>query len=207
MTCKQTLVTYKNIRVQRRHKNIWTPHMIRSPMVPSFCKLELPQRHYKLFYEMRFCTKFFNGFLLKISIGFLQIRSHICYSLSNTHHILVRFITHDKVHTWWDHMITIRMCSGDYSPSNASWQTLCSCCTCVWSCKTYFNADITLHVPSHLNMATHLTTDQQTIHKYTQQYDCSIRISDCKIILEWLNKRHGYLTGTVLRDFGGCKLW
>ena len=43
-------------------------------MVPGFCKLELPQLSYRsiktlqAFYEMRFCTKFFNGFLLKISI-------------------------------------------------------------------------------------------------------------------------------------------
>ena len=30
-TCKQTLRTYENIRVQRWHKN-WTPHVIRSPV-------------------------------------------------------------------------------------------------------------------------------------------------------------------------------
>ena len=41
MTREQTLVTHENIRVQRQRKNIWTPHVIRSPMVPSFCRLEL----------------------------------------------------------------------------------------------------------------------------------------------------------------------
>ena len=41
----QTLVMYKNVRVQRRHKNIFT-HVIRSPMVPIFCGLELPQSNY-----------------------------------------------------------------------------------------------------------------------------------------------------------------
>ena len=46
MTREQTFVTYENIRVQRWHKNIWTFHVIRSPMVPSFCRLELPQPSY-----------------------------------------------------------------------------------------------------------------------------------------------------------------
>ena len=46
MTHKQTLVLYENITIQRQHKNIYTPHMIRSTMVPNFCKLELPQPSY-----------------------------------------------------------------------------------------------------------------------------------------------------------------
>ena len=46
VTREQTLVTYENIRVQRQCKNIWTPHVMRSPMVPSFCILELPRPSY-----------------------------------------------------------------------------------------------------------------------------------------------------------------
>ena len=46
-THEQTLVTYENIRIQIRRKNIWTPHVIRSPMVPSFCRLKLPQPSYR----------------------------------------------------------------------------------------------------------------------------------------------------------------
>ena len=32
---QQTLVTYENIRVQRQHKSILTPHVIRNAMVSS----------------------------------------------------------------------------------------------------------------------------------------------------------------------------
>ena len=46
-TCEWTLVTYKNIRIQTWCKNIWTPHVIRSSMVPSFCRLELSQPSYR----------------------------------------------------------------------------------------------------------------------------------------------------------------
>ena len=62
-TRKQTLITYENIRAQRQRKNIRTPHMIRSPMVSRFCKLELPQPSYHLiktvqfFYEIRFLNQ------------------------------------------------------------------------------------------------------------------------------------------------------
>ena len=35
MTHKQTLVTYENIRVQRQHKSISTPCVIRNTMVSS----------------------------------------------------------------------------------------------------------------------------------------------------------------------------
>ena len=45
-TRKQTPVTYKGLRVQIQCKIIWTAHMIRSPMLPSFCRLELPQPSY-----------------------------------------------------------------------------------------------------------------------------------------------------------------
>ena len=44
-----------------------------TPMVTSFCRLELPQPSYRpiktlqVFYEIHFCTKFYNGFVLKIS--------------------------------------------------------------------------------------------------------------------------------------------
>ena len=90
-TRKQTFVTYKNIRVQRQHKNICTPHVIRSPMVPSFYRLDLPQPCYGFikilqnFYEMRFCTKFYNDVILKISAcaimpGFCK-SGHKCYWL------------------------------------------------------------------------------------------------------------------------------
>ena len=47
MTREQTLVTYENIRVQIWCKHIWTLHMIRSPMIPSFCRLQLPQPSYR----------------------------------------------------------------------------------------------------------------------------------------------------------------
>ena len=46
MTHEQTLVTYENIRIQLRYKNILTPHVIRIPIVPSFCRLDLPQPSY-----------------------------------------------------------------------------------------------------------------------------------------------------------------
>ena len=52
-----------------------------------FCRLKLPQPSYcsnktpQDFYEMCFCNKFYNGFILKISactimLGFLQIGSY-----------------------------------------------------------------------------------------------------------------------------------
>ena len=46
MTRKQTLVTSKNIRVQNDAK-LLTLYVISSPMVPSFCRLELPQPSYR----------------------------------------------------------------------------------------------------------------------------------------------------------------
>ena len=72
MACKQTLITYENIRVQRQRENICIPHVIRSPMVPSFCRLELPQpsycsiKHHKFFMKCVFAQSFYNGFILKI---------------------------------------------------------------------------------------------------------------------------------------------
>ena len=89
-TCEQTLEMYEITRVQRRRKNIWTPHVIRSLMVFSFCPLDLPQPSYGIiktlqdFYEYVFCTKFYNGFILKISAcaitpGFCK-SGHILFS-------------------------------------------------------------------------------------------------------------------------------
>ena len=57
-------------------------------MVPSLCRLELPQPSYRpiktllVFYEIRFCTKFYNGFCIENFnmcdyTGFLQIGSHM----------------------------------------------------------------------------------------------------------------------------------
>ena len=46
MTRKQTLIACKKIRVQRQHKIFYIPLMIRSTMVPNFCRLELPQAGY-----------------------------------------------------------------------------------------------------------------------------------------------------------------
>ena len=40
-THKQLLVSDKNIRIRDRLKNFRTPHMIRSTLMLSFCKLEL----------------------------------------------------------------------------------------------------------------------------------------------------------------------
>ena len=72
-------------------KNFRTPHMIRNAMVHSFCSLELPQPSYhpintlQVFYEICFCAKFYNGFVLKISTyvrdyaGFSPIGSHLLF--------------------------------------------------------------------------------------------------------------------------------
>ena len=60
-------------------------------MAPSFCRLDLPQPSYGFikipqdFYEMRFCTKFYNGVILKISVctillGFCK-SGHIYYKM------------------------------------------------------------------------------------------------------------------------------
>ena len=60
VTREQTLEMYEIIRVQRWRKNIWTPHMIRSPMVLSFCQLDLSQPSHGIiktlqdFYEIPF---------------------------------------------------------------------------------------------------------------------------------------------------------
>ena len=60
-------VEYKN------DKNIWTAHVIRSLMVPTFCRLELPQPSYCTITRQQvvlwnaFCTQVYNGFILKIS--------------------------------------------------------------------------------------------------------------------------------------------
>ena len=38
---EQTLVVYEYIRIWQQHKDFCTPYMIRSMIVPRFCKLEL----------------------------------------------------------------------------------------------------------------------------------------------------------------------
>ena len=64
VTREQTLVKYENIRIQRWCKNIWILHVIRSPTIPSFRRLDLPQPSYSFiktlqdFYKMFFALSF-----------------------------------------------------------------------------------------------------------------------------------------------------
>ena len=115
MAGKQTLIMYKNISIQRQRQNIWTPYVIRSPMVPSFCRLELPQPSYcsiknHSFHEMHFCTKFYKCFILKIPACIIML------GFRKSGHIYPRFfgsLYKISVSSWHCHFIML--CVESYS--------------------------------------------------------------------------------------------
>ena len=45
---RQLLMADENIIILDQLKDFWTPHVIRSTMMPSFCKLELAWLNYSL---------------------------------------------------------------------------------------------------------------------------------------------------------------
>ena len=69
-TCEQMLLVDENIGVRERLKDCWTPHVIRSTVMPGFCKSELVWQlklqpllnHRKFFMKCFFCTKFYDAF-------------------------------------------------------------------------------------------------------------------------------------------------
>ena len=79
-------LSHKYIKIRKRLKNICTPHVTRSLVMPSFCRLELPLRTYgpiktlqvlnEIFFKPSFIMLYTGDFTLHYYVRFLQIRSH-----------------------------------------------------------------------------------------------------------------------------------
>ena len=66
-THEQILISDEYIRIQEQLKDFCIPHVIKSTTVPRFCYTESVRPSYdplnslEVFYEMDFCTKFYNA--------------------------------------------------------------------------------------------------------------------------------------------------